>query len=118
MPMSRGPRTVAAAGVLLAATLPLLGQSTPPAKDVPKDQKKADFQMVERLIAARREYQETLEALRAHYIATGDIERARWAEEELLQFHRIGKQAYQLKLDLPPAGLKAEFHVPEANELD
>ena len=38
---------------------------------------------------ARKEYQATLETLRAHYIGTGDIERARWAEEELVQFHRI-----------------------------
>src|SRR5262249_48901075 len=51
------------------------------------------------------------------YIATGDIERARWAEEELLQFHRITKQAFRLDMDLPPSGLKPEYNIPEANEL-
>ena len=34
---------------------------------------KSDIEAVERLLAARKEYQTTLETLRAHYIATGDI---------------------------------------------
>ena len=69
----------------------------PPAASVPKGKapaaagKKSDAELVERLLAARKEYQGTLEALRAHYIATGDIEKGRWAEDELLQFHRITK---------------------------
>src|SRR5262245_11500132 len=62
----------------------------------------ADHQLVERVLAARKEYQESLEALRAHYIAAGEIERARWAEDELLQYHRISKFAYRLELDVPP----------------
>src|SRR6476660_3428913 len=44
-----------------------------------------DLPLVERLIAARREYQATLRTIRKHYVDTGDIQRARWAEEELLQ---------------------------------
>jgi TolA-binding protein len=114
--MRRGRWTVVAAGALLGAALPLLGQPAAPPKEAPK-KGQADHQMVERLLAARREYQETLEALRSHYIATGDIERARWAEEELLQFHRITKQAFRLDMDLPPSGLKPEYNIPEANEL-
>src|SRR5215469_15315051 len=55
---------------------------------------KGDVEIVERLLAARKEYQLTLEGLRAHYIATGDIERAHWAEDELVQFHRILKHPY------------------------
>src|SRR5438552_1540050 len=50
-----------------------------------------DLPLVQRLLAARSEYQQTLEKLRKHYIATGDIQRARWAEEELLQYHRVLK---------------------------
>ena len=42
---------------------------------------KGDLEMVERLLTGRKEYQSTLEALRAYYIGIGDIERARWAEE-------------------------------------
>jgi TolA-binding protein len=77
----------------------------------------SDVEKVERVIAARREFKDSLEALRAHYIATGEIERARWAEEELVQFHRINKQAYKLELDVPPPTLNASYNIPEANEL-
>ncbi len=57
-----------------------------------------DVQMVERILAARKEYQESLEALRAYYVSAGDIDRARWAEDELLQYHRTSKYAYRLDL--------------------
>jgi tetratricopeptide (TPR) repeat protein len=72
---------------------------------------------VERLLAARRDYQTTLEQLRTHYLAVGDVERAHWAEEELRQFHRLNKQAYRLDLDVPPPTLQAAYNIPEANEL-
>jgi tetratricopeptide (TPR) repeat protein len=79
--------------------------------------KATDFEQVERLLSARREYQLVLEALRAHYIAVGDIERARWAEEELIGYHRIAKYAFRLELDIPPPTLQGNTNVPEANEL-
>ncbi len=78
---------------------------------------KGDLQMVERLLSARKEYQSTLEALRAYYIGMGDIERARWAEEELVQFHRINKYPFRLDLVVPPPTLPGDKNVPEANEL-
>ncbi len=78
---------------------------------------KSDIELVERVLTARRDYQISLEQLRAHYLATGDIERARWAEEELRQYHRIAKQAYRLELDVPPPSLKADYNIPEANDL-
>lgn len=77
----------------------------------------SDHQLVERVLGARREYREALEALRAFYVATGDIERARWAEEELITFHRIPKQAFLLELDVPPPNLRGDYNIPEANEL-
>jgi TolA-binding protein len=77
----------------------------------------SDVELVERVLAARREFQTSLEALRAHYIAVGDIEKARWAEDELVQFHRINKQAYKLPLEVPPPTLNAAYNIPEANEL-
>ncbi len=55
--------------------------------------------------------------MRAHYIGSGDIERARWAEEELVQYHRISKHAYCLALELPPPTLRGDYNIPEANEL-
>lgn len=94
----------------------LFGQNPGPSKDKVAGTT-ADHAMVERLIAARKEYQETLEALRTLYISTGDIQRARWAEEELMQYHRINKQAFRLALDVPPPNLQALHNIPQANEL-
>jgi tetratricopeptide (TPR) repeat protein len=76
-----------------------------------------DLQSVERLLAARKEYQRALENLREFYRSNGDPEKARWVEEELLGFHRISKPAYRLDLDVPPPTLQAQFNIPEANEL-
>src|SRR4051812_38936370 len=64
-----------------------------------------DLAQVKRIIAARQEYQTSLEELRAHYIRLGDLERVRWVEDELLSFHRISKRAYRLDLDAPPPTL-------------
>lgn len=77
----------------------------------------SDVEFVERLIAARRDYQVALEELRKHYLSAGDLEHARWAEEELIQFHRISKHAYRLELDVPPPTLQALHNIGEANEL-
>jgi TolA-binding protein len=77
----------------------------------------SDIELVERLLAARREYQTSLEQLRAHYLSVGDAEKTRWAEEELRQYHRINKNPFRLELDVPPPTLQAAYHVPEANEL-
>jgi TolA-binding protein len=77
----------------------------------------SDIEKVERVLAARRDYQTSLEQLRAFYVQAGDVERARWAEEELLQFHRIAKHAYRLELDVPPPTLQATQNIPEANDL-
>jgi hypothetical protein len=77
----------------------------------------SDIELVEKLLAARREYQRSLEKLRLHYLRVGDIERSHWAEEELKQYHLISKQAYRLELDVPPPTLQANQNIPEANKL-
>ena len=99
-------------GLLLGVGLTLPAQS--PARD---KKGSSDQALVERILASRREYQESLETLRGHYIAVGDMEKARWAEEELLQFHRNARQAYSLLLDVPPQNLQAMYNIPEANAL-
>src|SRR4051794_37356239 len=68
---------------------------------------------VKRVIAARREYQASLETLRASYVANNDNEKLRWAEDELRQFHRVPKHAYVLDLDVPGPGLRAEQNIPQ-----
>jgi tetratricopeptide (TPR) repeat protein len=101
---------------------PLKGQTlkadTPPAASTPgSNAGKKDRELVERLLASRKEYQLTLESLRKLYLQMGDVERARWAEDELVQYHRIPKHAFLLELDVPPPTLKGSTNVPEANKL-
>ena len=91
--------------------------NTSPANNKPSTNAPSDITLVERVLALRRDYQIALEQLRNHYLSAGDLERAKWAEDELIQFHRIGKQAYRLDLDVGPPLLKAEQNIPEANEL-
>jgi hypothetical protein len=100
-----------------AQQAPNAGTPAAPAAPRPPGSPPSDIERVEKVLAARREYQVSLEQLRSHYLATGDIERAKWAEEELRQFHRVGKQAYRLELDVPPPTLQASYNIPEANEL-
>jgi TolA-binding protein len=114
-------RLIYGALVVLVGLTPLgLTQGTnnaTPANGRPAANVPSDIEKVERVLAARRDYQMSLEQLRAFYIQTGDVERARWAEEELIQYHRISKHAYRLELDVPPPTLQANQNIPEANDL-
>ncbi len=104
----------------LALALSMLAAAAaqaPPAPAPPKKDGKSEYELVERLLTARKEYQITLESLRKHYLASGDIEKAKWAEDELVQFHRIPKHAFILKLDVPPDSLEAKYNIPAANDL-
>ena len=95
-----------------------VGAQMPP--PMPKEKAKgptSDIELVERLNSTRKTYQLTLEQLRQHYITTGDIERSRWVEDELKQYHRIVKYAYRLDIDVPVPTLQARNNIPEANEL-
>jgi tetratricopeptide (TPR) repeat protein len=76
-----------------------------------------DVPLFNRVLEARKEYAASLGALREHYIAVGDVQKARWAEDELMQFHRMSKQAFVLDLVVPPPSLKGTQNDPRANEL-
>ncbi|MFO0847485.1 MAG: hypothetical protein U0871_02835 [Gemmataceae bacterium] len=77
-----------------------------------------DAELVERVIAARKEYQASLVGVYEHYIKTGDRERAKWAEDELKAFHLVWKPSYRLDiLDVPSEKLVAEKNIKEANDL-
>jgi hypothetical protein len=104
-------RSTASLVITLAAVCVFYAQ--PPSPSTPS----SDLEYVEKLLVARRDYQKALEQLRAHYLKVADIERARWAEDELLQFHRIPKNAFRLDLDVPPPNLRATANIPEANQL-
>lgn len=101
--------------VALVASAPR-AQNTPPAKG-PPTALGSDHELVERVIVLRRDYQRTLEQLRAHYLKVGNYENARWAEEELRQYHRIPHYPFILSLDAPPPNLSGNVNVPEANKL-
>ncbi len=77
----------------------------------------SDLELVERVLVTRREYQSSLEQLRAHYLKVGDQERAKWVEEELRGYHMIVRQAFRLELDVPPPTLQGTTNIVEANKL-
>jgi TolA-binding protein len=76
-----------------------------------------DIGLVKRVIATRHEYLVALEQLHTYYDSTGDGERRKWAETELMAFHRVPKPAYILDLDVAGPGLRPDQNVPAANEL-
>jgi TolA-binding protein len=77
-----------------------------------------DVELVERLLAARREYENSLKALYDHYHRTGDKQRSQWIEKELMSYHLLWKPSYNLDVkDVPPPNLEAKVNVREANEL-
>lgn len=98
------------AGVLAAAE--------PKGATPPRDPATNDADLVQRVIAARKEYQASLATLYQHYEKTGDRERAKWVEEELKTFHLMTKPSYRLDIaDVPPPTLEAKTNSKEANDL-
>lgn len=76
-----------------------------------------DADLVQRTIAARKEYQQSLVGLHNHYEKTGDREH-KWVEEELKTFHLMTKPSYRLDIaDVPPPSLEAKQNIKEANDL-
>jgi TolA-binding protein len=76
-----------------------------------------DINLVKRVMGARLEYQHALEQLHIYYDSTGDAERRKWAETELMAFHRVPKPAFIIDLDVAGPGLRPDQNVPAANEL-
>src|SRR5262245_50097154 len=77
-----------------------------------------DVDLVERLLAARKEYENSLKVLYEHYHRTGDKQRSQWVEKELMNHHLLWKPSYNLDVkDVPPPNLEAKVNVREANEL-
>jgi hypothetical protein len=98
--------------IVALASMPRAQQ---PAQNPPV--KGGDLELVQKLLTVRRDYQKILEQLRVHYHQTGDLEKKRWAEEELMNFHRIPKQAFIIDLVVPPPNLNGNTNIVEANKL-
>jgi TolA-binding protein len=77
-----------------------------------------DAEHIERVLAARKEYQLALINLYQHYEKAGDRGRMTWVEEELKTYHLMTKPSYRLDInDVPPATLEAKANIKEANNL-
>jgi hypothetical protein len=78
----------------------------------------SDVELVERCIAARKEYENSLRALYEYYHRVADKQRSQWTEQELMGYHLLFKPSYNLDVkDVPPATLEAKTNIREANEL-
>ena len=108
-------RMLGLTGILLCASV---GAGAEPPKLAPKSSAGSDSENVERVLAARKEYQASLVALYGHYEKSGDRGRMKWVEEELKSFHMMTKPSYRLDIsDVPPATLEAKTNIKEANLL-
>lgn len=108
---------ILSSGVFVAVGVPLSWTAAQPAKqgNTPAP---SETDLVKKVLAARKEYQQSLVSLYGHYDKIGDRQRAKWVEEELKTFHLMVKPSYRLDLfDVPPETLKAEKNIPEANAL-
>ena len=91
--------------------------AAPPGDNLPPPAA-TDVQLVERTLAARKEYENSLKALYEHYAKAGDKQRLAWVERELMAYHLMWKPSYNLDVkDVPPPTLEARVNVREANEL-
>jgi TolA-binding protein len=106
-------RSLGLIGLAFCWCLSIAGQSP---EKAPKGG--ADSELVERVIAARREYMQSLISLHDHYAKIGDAERAKWAAEELKAYHVVWKPSYRLDiLDVPSPKLVPVKNYKEANDL-
>jgi len=90
----------------------------PPAKGMKPSSGVNDAEHIERVLAARKDYQLALINLYQHYEKVGDRGRMKWVEEELKTYHLMTKPSYRLDIaDVPPATLEAKTNIKEANNL-
>ena len=85
-------------GVAGLAPLALAQGTNPSAQDKSRAPAGApsDIDKVERVLAARRDYQVALEQLRQHYILVGDVERARWADGVEFEQRRLAEGVHSV----------------------
>ena len=108
---------------LFAAALIGSTHGADPAKDEKKDlppgaTASSDVELVEKNLAARKDYENSLKKLWEHYKRTGDKQRSKQVEDELMGFHLVTKPSYNLDVqDVPPPTLEAKTNIRDANEL-
>jgi TolA-binding protein len=97
--------------------LPTPGEPAKPGLPTGPAVNNSDIDLVERVMDARKSYVKSLKELHRHYVEAGDAERAKWVEDELLQYHRMQHYAYRLDLDVPSPKLQPLYNQAEANRL-
>lgn len=76
-----------------------------------------DKELVEKLLASRKQYQNSMTELYTHYVKTGDTERARWVETELKGYFAQYQPSYRLDIsDVPSPNLVAKDNIKAAND--
>jgi TolA-binding protein len=104
--------------LIVTALLATLAFAAEPNVKGPKPSSTNDAEHIERVLAARKEYQLSLINLYQHYEKVGDRGRMSWVEEELKTYHLMTKPSYRLDIaDVPPATLEAKANIKEANNL-
>jgi tetratricopeptide (TPR) repeat protein len=113
-------RWLLAAGLVAGGvTVAVVAQNTGPGSPKGSATDRAgEVELVEGVIKARKDYWIALDKLRQHYVTTHDIEKTKWVEDELKQYHRMMKYSYRLDVkDVPPPTLQPKQNVAEANAL-
>jgi tetratricopeptide (TPR) repeat protein len=113
-------RRLLAAGVLACGlTLAVVADTNaPPTPKGSAADRGGEVELVEGVLKARKDYWTSLDKLRQHYVATHDVEKAKWVEDELKSYHRMMKYSYRLDVkDVPPPTLQPKQNVVEANNL-
>ncbi|NIA21530.1 MAG: hypothetical protein GWP05_06095 [Anaerolineaceae bacterium] len=87
----------------------------PPAKRV--SSLEGEVEMVERLAVARETYRLSLEALKQHYVTTGNATKLLWVTKELDEFNRNEKYHYLSELELSGPDLKPAESIAAADQL-
>lgn len=107
-----------ALGIALAADPPSKPLTEPAKADaLPPAAATNDIALVERNLAARKEYENSIKALYEYYTKVGDKQRVQWAERELMALHMLWKPSYNLDVkDVPPPSLQASVNVKDAND--
>ena len=76
-----------------------------------------EVSLVEKLMVARKDYQNILQQVRTYYRQVGDNEKLSWAEEELKEYHMMLRYPYIKDLICPPPTLQGTVNIREANDL-
>jgi TolA-binding protein len=106
---------VVAGGVTVAV---VADNSSPPTPKGATADRAGEVELVEGVLKARKDYWTSLDKLRQHYVATHEVEKAKWVEDELKSYHRTMKYSYRLDVkDVPPPTLQPKQNVTEANNL-